>query len=184
MDGPIKKYLGLAVLLLSFIFVTSYALGQQESSPGSPMSSGKVEEQFTGTWKLVSFEQVKANGEVSYPMGPDADGWIMYDGKGHMCVQLTRANRPKFASNNFLGGTPEEIKSAFEGYFAYCGTYEVNEKEGFVVHHLKLSMYPNWIGTDQKRFFEFSGDRLTLKTPPFQQAGEQLILRLVWERLK
>jgi hypothetical protein len=45
-------------------------------------------------------------------------------------------------------------------------------------------MYPNWIGTDQKRFFEFSGDRLTLKTPPFQQAGDQQILILVWERLK
>jgi len=175
-----KRSLSL-VVFIHLIILSGHVLGQQESSQTSQKSS---KEPFAGAWKLISLEQRRSNGEVSYPMGQDAEGWIMYDGSGHMCVQLTRPNRPKFASNDFLKGTPEEIKSAFESYFAYCGTYEVNEKEGFVIHHIQLSLFPNWIGTDQKRFFEFSGDRLTLSTPPFQANGTQQTLRLVWERLK
>jgi hypothetical protein len=28
----------------------------------------------------------------------------------------------------------------------------------------QVECVPNWVGTDQKRYFEFGGDRLTLKT--------------------
>jgi Lipocalin-like domain len=51
-----------------------------------------------------------------------------------MCGVLMRPDRPKFASNNALAGTPEEVKVAFEGYVSYCGSYEVNEQERFVIH--------------------------------------------------
>ncbi|GEM_PF-6774270 len=46
-----------------------------------------------------------------------------------MAVQIMRSDRPAFASGERLEGTQEEIKAAFEGYFAYYGTYEVNEAE-------------------------------------------------------
>lgn len=39
-------------------------------------------------------------------------------------------------------------------------------------------------GYDQKRFFEFSGDRLILAPPPFQVDGELRTKRLVWERIR
>jgi hypothetical protein len=95
-----------------------------------------------------------------------------------------RPDRPKFASNNVVAGTPEEIKAAFEGYVSYCGSYEVNEQGGFVTHRVELSWFPNWLGTEQKRFFEFAGDRLTLKTPPLTGYGGAQVHRLIWERLK
>jgi hypothetical protein len=60
----------------------------------------------------------------------------------------------------------------------------VNEQERFVIHHLQLSWFPNLIGTEQKRFFEFAGDRLMLKTPPLTVFGEAQVHRLVWERLE
>jgi len=94
----------------------------------------------------------------------------MYHPGGHMCGALMRTDRQKFASNNALAGTPEEVKAAFEGYVGYCGTYEVNEQQRFVTHRVQLSWFPNWLGTEQKRFFEFVGDRLTLKTPPWTLA--------------
>ena len=77
-----------------------------------------------------------------------------------------RPDRPRFASNNLVDATPEEIKAGFEGYLAYCGSYEVNEGERFIIHHLEFSSFPNWVETDQKRYFKFTGNRLTLKTPP------------------
>ncbi|HBJ31174.1 MAG TPA: hypothetical protein DDY93_07400, partial [Dehalococcoidia bacterium] len=35
-------------------------------------------DQFIGTWKLVSAEAVRANGDVVKPLGDDPKGVIMY----------------------------------------------------------------------------------------------------------
>jgi len=42
---------------------------------------------------------------------------------------------------------------------------------------------PNWVGTDQQRSVELSGDRLTLSASPLLPAGTQQVPRLVWERV-
>jgi len=139
-------------------------------------------EQFIGTWKLVSSEFRLSNGQVTYPMGRDAIGIIMYDTNWHVSVQIMRPDRPAFASGDQLKGTPMEIKSAFEGFVAYYGIYEVNEEKGIVTHHLEGSLFPNWVGTDQRRFFKFSGNRLTLSTPPILFGGQQVTVVLIWER--
>jgi hypothetical protein len=147
-------------------------------------ASRPVKEQFSGTWKLVSWKIERANGELTDPpLGPDPLGWIMYHPGGHMSVVLMRPDRPKFASNNLMDATPEEVEAAFEGYISYCGFYEVNEQEHLVIHRLQLSSFPNFVGTEQKRHFEFTGDRLTLKTPPLTMLGDAQIHRLIWERL-
>lgn len=175
MHSRMMKCLRVVTVLSSLVALAGPAMGQQQ----------RTKERFVGTWKLVLWESQRSNGEVIEPrMGRDTVGWIMYDTTGHMCVEIMRGDRPKFSSNDIGGGTPEEKKSAYEGYIAYCGTYKVNEEEGTVTHHVELSLFPNWIGTDQKRFFELSGDRLTLRTPPLLVAGDQVISRLVWERLK
>jgi len=108
----------------------------------------------------------------------------MYDASGHMSVQIMRPDRPAFASGDHLKGTPEEIKSAFKGFVAYYGTYEINEEEGTVTHHLEGSLFPNWVGTELKRFFEFSGNQLTLSTPPMPMGGQQVTGVLLWERVE
>jgi hypothetical protein len=140
-------------------------------------------ERFIGTWKLVSSEFRRSDGEVTYPMGRNASGMLMYDASGHMSAQIIRPDRPAFASGDQFKGTPEEIKSAFKGCVSYFGTYEVDEEKGTVTHHVEGSLFPNWVGTDQRRFFQFSGDRLTLSTPPIPVGGQQVTALLVWERL-
>ena len=147
-------------------------------------SSRSVKEQFVGTWKLVSWKIEQADGELDSPLGPNTLGWIMYQPGGFMCVALMRPDRPKFASNNLMEAKPEEIKAGFDGYISYCGSYDVNEQERFIIHHLQLSSFPNLLGTDQKRYFEFSGNRLILKTPPLTILGEAQVHRLIWVRLK
>jgi hypothetical protein len=141
-------------------------------------------EQFPGTWRLVSWNIEKAGGELTgSPLGQDPLGWIMYRPEGSMCVALMRPDRPQFVSNNLIEGTPEEIKAGFEGYIGYCGTYEVNDRERLIIHHIELSSFPNWVGTEQKRYFEFAADRLILKSPPLTLLGEAQVHRLVWQRL-
>ena len=137
-------------------------------------------EQFIGSWKLISSEYRRSDGEAAYPRGKNPIGMLMYNATGHVSAQIMPPNRPAFASGDHLKGTPEEIKSAFKGYIAYYGTYEVNEEEGTVTHHVVSSLFPNRIGKPLRRFFEFSGNRLMLRTMPM--GGEQLTGVLAWER--
>ena len=167
----------MALMAFGVVILGGNLAGQQKS--------GSAKEQFSGTWKLVSWKIEQANGElIDTTMGSDPSGWIMYRPEGRMCAAIMRRDRPQFVSNNALSGTSEEIKAAVEGYLSYCGSYEVNEQQHFVVHSIQVSWFPNWLATEQKRFFQFDGDRLTLKTPPLIGIGEPQIHRLIWERLR
>ncbi len=138
---------------------------------------------FTGTWKLIACEFRSADGHIDSPFGDDALGTIIYDASGNMAVQIIRADRPKFVSGDKYNGTPEEVKAAFEGSLAYFGRYEVDEAAGTVTHRVVGSEFPNWVGSDQTRYFVFSGEQLTLSTPPMPMGGVMATGVLVWKRL-
>lgn len=140
-------------------------------------------QQFIGAWRLVSFEIQGDDGNNTLPFGPDPKGTIIYTDNGRFSVQLMRGNRPEFAEGDPLKGTPEEIEAGFNGCISYYGAYEPNQAEGFVIHKIEGSMFPNWEATDQKRFAEFSGNRLQLRTPPLQWDGDQRVGVVTWERI-
>jgi hypothetical protein len=143
------------------------------------LSIRKLRDQFIGAWRLVSCERKSPAGEVMYPYGMDPVGRIVYDVAGRMSVHIMRRDRPKFGSDDRRKGTPEEIKAAFEGFIGYYGTYDVDEKDGIVVHHVEVCSFPNWVGTDQKRLFRFEGLQLVLLT-----GAAPTDTRLVWERTR
>jgi hypothetical protein len=134
-----------------------------------------------GTWRLKLWETRTADGRVAYPLGRDAVGYLIYTTGGHMAVTMMRVNRPTFASDDLLGGTLEEQATAAAGYVTYCGRYEI--RDGTVVHHVELSLFPNWVGIDQVRFAEVEGDELTITTERLAIGGET-VNRLVWERVE
>jgi Lipocalin-like domain len=71
---------------------------------------------FVGTWKLMSWRNVDSAGQTSYPLGEHPIGILMYGADGQMCGQMMRPDRPRFVSADWLRGTPAEIKAAFEGF--------------------------------------------------------------------
>ena len=137
-----------------------------------------------GAWKLISFEIQKENGEVVYPFGKNAKGSIIYTESGRLAAQAMRSDRPQFASRDQMKGTAEEIKANYEGFVSYYGSYEFNREKGFVIHHMEGSLFPNWEGQRQKRFFEVSGNRLKLSTPPTLWGGGNVVGVLLWERIE
>ena len=137
-------------------------------------------EPLVGTWRLKRWETRGADGRVSCPLGPNALGYLTYTPGGHVSVSMMRAGRAPFADSALLGGTPEERAVAAAGYVAYCGRYEVRDGEA-VVHHVELSLFPNWVGSEQVRFAAVVGDELTITTRPLLIGGET-VNRLVWER--
>ena len=136
-----------------------------------------------GAWKLISLEIQKENGEVTYPFGKNAQGSIIYTDSGRFSAQVMRPDRPKFASGDQMKGTAEEIKVNYEGYISYYGPYEFDTENNFIIHHVEGSLFPNWEGHGQKRFFELSGNRLKLSTPPTLWGGEESVAMLIWERI-
>jgi hypothetical protein len=142
-----------------------------------------IRDQLIGTWKLINACSIRqSDGEVEYPFGKESVGQIMYDSTGNMSVVIMRPERPKSAINDKSQATNEEIKSAFDGFEAYFGTYEIDEEKKIVNHQIVGSLFPNWEGMTQTRFVEFSGNRLILKTPPMAYGGATVTGKLVWER--
>jgi hypothetical protein len=107
---------------------------------------------------------------------------IMYDASGYMSYTAMRQGRPKFAPGDLGGGTPGEIKAAFEGFDAYFGTYELNFEEGVITHHVEASRFPNWEGTDQVRYFQVAEERLSIKSSPIVFRDSEWVIRLVFAR--
>lgn len=140
-------------------------------------------DRFIGTWRLISFERKSEDGQVSYPLGQDPVGYLVYSTDGYISGALMTANRPKWAvGTDMTTGTPEEKIASAETFFSYCGPYEVHENK--VIHHVKACLIPNWLDTKQERFFEFEENRLTLSPPPQIIAGVRYTNRLVWERVQ
>jgi hypothetical protein len=97
---------------------------------------------LVGTWRLISWENRTADGRISYPVGTDPLGYIVYSEDGYVFVAIMRPNRRKFSAGDLLRGTPEEKVHAAETYVSYCGKYDVRGET--VVHHVELSLFPNW----------------------------------------
>jgi hypothetical protein len=144
-------------------------------------SSAERKDALAGAWKLKSMEVRTADGDVTYPFGQDAKGYLTITSDGYWSVALMSANRPQFSSGDILGGTTEEKVSAAEGYISYAGRYDIRGNR--VVVHAEVSFFPNWVGKDQERFFEVKGNTLELRTSPLLVLGKQQTAHLIWEHV-
>jgi hypothetical protein len=144
-----------------------------------------LQDKFIGVWSLVpnGLKYSYSDREVSYPFGLNAKGQIIYMSNNQMSAQIMNPDRKTFRSNVIKEVTPKEAVVAFKGYMGYYGTYELDEKQGIVIHHVKGSYFPNWVGQDLKRYYVFSDDKLILTTFPVQTLTRKLIVELIWERI-
>jgi hypothetical protein len=134
-----------------------------------------------GTWNLVAWRRIAADGSVSYPIGADARGLLIYTQNGRMAVQICGANRAAMDTEDPLGGDEAARAAAYSTYLAYFGSYEVQEQN--VVHKLDSSLYPNWSGEEQVRPFTVESGQLVLRTPPMRLAdGSTVVNELAWAR--
>jgi hypothetical protein len=144
----------------------------------------EIELRFVGAWRLLSCETRNANRHVQYPFGERPAGQLLYDASGNMSAQLMRENRPRFASRDPVRGTDDEVREAFDGYIGYYGTFAVDERRRAVTHYVHGASFPNWIGAELIRVYDFDeAGRLRLSTPPIVVGGEPLEYVLVWERI-
>ena len=130
---------------------------------------------FVGAWRLVSIEDRQPDGEITYPYGKDAVGLLVYDASTRMSVQIMRRDRPALSTSDWQQIPADEIKATVEGFTAFFGSYEIDEAENSITHHVEGHLLPDSVGKRLKRAFEFSDDRLILKPTDNR--------RVIWQRI-
>lgn len=144
-----------------------------------------TEKRLRGVWKLVSCDALRHNGGVVPIYGKRPIGRLYYDEDGNMSVHIMRDGRPGIKSGTKFRADADEMRIAYEGYEAYFSTCEVDPELHVIRHKVLGSLFPNWTGTTQVRFYAFQGDdRLILSTAPIGASpSEDTVVTLTWERL-
>lgn len=128
-------------------------------------SIAEVRQNLIGTWSLVEYKAMHKDA-IIHPMGPNAQGFLMYSPDGFVSAQLMQPGAPDFSDADLGGGTKEELSEAMKRYLAYCGRYELYETDGDVLvkHHMSVCTFPNWLGTTNDRVVKLYGDMLEINT--------------------
>jgi hypothetical protein len=147
-----KQFISLAttVLLLGLLLPESKAFAQAAN------------DQLRGTsWRLIS-GQVERDGKKVRLAAPPLQGFLVFDSGDHFLIVITRSGPAKSASKSGQAGTAGENRATLQRSVACFGTYSISNAEHTINVHIEGSTFPKWIGSDQKRQFTLSSDKLTL----------------------
>lgn len=153
--------------------------------------SKSLRDQLVGAWDLVEYCAYKPNDESDkhYPMGPEAQGIIMYTTDGYMSAQLLTPGQKPF---NREAGSEADWSQVGKNYVAYTGRFfldEAGDSQGPVLkHEMRTSNTPSLVGDIQRRLCqivdESDGRYLILSLgQPVKVYGEDRMIRVRWRRL-
>jgi hypothetical protein len=175
-------HLTVALLLgLALHAQNATAPDQKPTKPAQHVANAGLKP-FVGTWKLISSQETLADGTVRpYGFGPHPAGMLMYDAKGNMCAQVVNTDRPKWKDPD--KPTADEIKTAFDGFGGYCGTYTVDESNSTMAHHPEIAIDPNLTGQPKPRDYRFEGNHLIYSGTESSASGDSKWV-MTWEKVK
>ena len=152
------------IAALMCTFVSTNSIAQQESLTG----------QLVGVWILALTSTKLPNGSPAW--GSDPNGLLIFTDNGYFSSQVMRSDRPKFASNSRVQGTPEENRAAVHGSISSFGTYTVDEaNKTFTVRYLG-STFPNREGIEETRPVVIKGNELKITNPSPSVRGPPSVL--------
>jgi hypothetical protein len=170
--------------------IPPYTLAPPPEPPPPPPSppraaASPAKPTLEGRWKLRTAEDLRADSTVARrPWGEHPVGSIVVQ-RGACYVQIMSSDTPSFAA----GPTPptEQMKAALlSSYIAYSGPCTINEAESSVTLKVDAAWQPNYLGTEQKRFFRFENGALIFGPAPgsIRAGTETLTRRLTLDRVQ
>jgi hypothetical protein len=141
--------------LVCWTFAAVVSLGMQSPAQSAEKKRAErtsVPEKLIGAWHLAWMEEPRSDGKLNRIT--DRKGMLLYTRDGHMSVQIMFPESESALSNDYV----------LNGYEASFGSYDVNEKERTVTHHVEGSITPGLVGKDLTRVYEFSEGRLIIKS--------------------
>jgi hypothetical protein len=146
---------------------------------------------FIGTWRLLDYSFIHEDGVIEHPWGTDVRGYLLYSAEGYMSGNLSPANdwparrarlAAAFKAHDGAGALRLASRAGRSDYIAYTGRYTVEADT--ITHHVEASLFPNWVGRAELRYYSFAGDTLTLRTGPIYSGKHTITAQLVWERVR
>jgi len=149
-----------------------------------PLAHPAAGETLQGRWKLLAAEDLRANGEVlRLPWGAHPIGSIVVGG-GWCYLQIMSSDTPSFEAGPPMG---EQMKAKLlSSYIAYSGPCTIDETAGSVTLKVEAAWRPDYVGTEQKRFFHFENGKLLFGPAPNsgRSGTERYTRRLTLERVE
>ena len=140
-------------------------------------------ETLQGRWSLIAAEDIRADGSVArHPWGTRPVGSIVVE-DGWCYLQIMSGDVPSFPGDRGTAGA--QMKAALlSTYIAYTGPCTVDDAEGSVTLKVEAAWRPDYVGTEQKRYFRFENGKLIFGPAPNSIRGgtETLTRRLTLER--
>lgn len=136
-----------------------------------------------GVWSLT--EAVTVKGDVTVPWfgrRPPIKGNLIYTDSGWMSVHIAGTTPGTISRADFMTLSAADRVVWFDEYYAYYGTFEIDEVAHVVTHHVVNSLIPYETATVLKRDVAIDRDMLTLLTPPRDEGGGKTFNRLVWKK--
>jgi Lipocalin-like domain len=163
-----------------FLFVLRCgAVALAAAGVAGPASAQSLE----GRWTLLAAEDLRADGSVArLPWGARPVGSIVVGG-GACYVQIMSSDTPSFDAA--AGPVATQMKAALlSTYIAYSGPCVIDDKAGSVVLKVDAAWRPDYVGTEQKRFFRFDNGKLIFGPAPdsIRLGDDTLTRRLTLER--
>ena len=131
-----------------------------------------------GRWRIVEWVQRYDDGRRVHPLGRSLQGFIQYDEERMFCF-ISSGERAPLSGGQWTAPQAEKA-GAFSSCLAYSGRYEIAGDE--ILHHVDLSLYPNWVGTTQRRRAVIEGTRLVIAARLEDLTKEARTAELTWER--
>ena len=178
---------------LSLLFMLSMSAvadtAQTTNTTAEISSSHSIRQSLIGAWRLVRIERLGPNGPIAEPFYQDkSDGLIVYDASGWMSVQILGGHRPAMETPAKRSGLPSEqsnqaVRAALlDNYYAYFGTWQVDEATSSVTHQISGALYPDEIGMHYAQQVSFEGNHLIFSISD-QKNGQLIVRRKVWQRM-
>jgi len=165
------------------------ALGQAASSDVH-RSTRPTREELIGTWRLVGMEYAGSKGSTADPFyQAGSTGIIMYQPSGWMSVHIVAPHRRAWHMADTrlpaaVTSQDAQLKAAaFDSYYAYFGTWDLDEESSMLTHHVISSLIPAESGLDYAQSVTLERGRLVFTTRS-ADGGETIVRRKVWERLE
>jgi hypothetical protein len=158
--------------------------GEPGQSASRASRDGTAKPSLEGRWKLRTAEDFRTDGTVArLPWGPRPVGSIVVQ-DGACYVQIMSSETPSFPPGTIA--MTEQMKAMLlSSYIAYSGPCTIDEAEGSVTLKVDAAWRPNYLGTEQKRFFTFENGALLFGPGrPIRAGNEMLTRRLTLDRVQ
>lgn len=126
---------------------------------------------LVGTFRLVSLEARRSDGQISHPFGTRPIGLFTFDPDGNFSVQLT---------NPELRGDASTAASAFLAMF---GTYRVDERKQTFTLTPEGASTPALVGTEILRHVRVRDGLAVFHTPPQVADGFETTTYITWRKV-